>query len=253
MWVSMPADEVGRPGPAVEDLASRLADVRRRIEGAASGSGRHLSDIRLIAVTKTHGAVRVRDANACGLIDVGENYVQEAVRKADELGEQAGLFCWHLIGPLQSNKLGSALGLFKWIHSVDRFKLLDAISVRLGDRADVRLLIQVNLESGSVVHPKHGFKPADVADALMRAGELGLPVRGLMTMPPLFDDPEKTRPYYRALRELRDNLAGEGFGSSVSLDELSMGMSNDFETAVEEGATMVRVGTALFGPRGKRG
>ena len=201
--------------------------------------------MRLVAVSKTFPIAAVEAAAAAGLADFGENRVQEALAKIEQA---PGLpVQWHLIGHLQSNKARDAAGRFDWIHSVDSVKLLR----RIDDAADAagttpRLLIQTDLAGEA---QKHGALPDDVRRLLAAAASCqAAEVRGLMLMPPWNDDPEQTRPYFRRLRDLRDTLRQEGVPGSA-LAELSMGMSHDFEVAIAEGATMVRVGTALFGRR----
>ena len=201
--------------------------------------------MRLVAVSKTFPIAAVEAAAAAGLADFGENRVQEALAKIEQA---PGLpVQWHLIGHLQSNKARHAAGRFDWIHSVDSVKLLR----RIDDAADAagttpRLLIQTDLAGEA---QKHGALPDDVRRLLAAAASCqAAEVRGLMLMPPWSDDPEQTRPYFRRLRDLRDTLRQEGVPGSA-LAELSMGMSHDFEVAIAEGATMVRVGTALFGRR----
>ena len=223
------------------DFAEILAGVRAKIAAACAKAGRDPSEVEIIAVTKTHGAEVVREAWENGLSIVGENKVQEAAwkRPASVSGPQ-----WHLIGHLQGNKVRRALELFSALHSVDTVKLLEEIaktSEETGRRPD--LLLEVNVAGEA---SKFGFRPGDVADALRAASSLGLSVTGLMTVPPFRPEPEAVRPAFRALRELRDRLQDE---TGCGLPELSMGMSHDFEVAIEEGATYVRVGTAIFGSR----
>lgn len=232
--------------PSADRLAANLRAVRDRIARAAAASGRAADKVRLVAVSKTFPLDAIAAAATAGLADFGENRVQEALGKIERA---SGLppIRWHLIGHLQSNKARQAAVKFDWIHSVDSVKLLrriDAASADAGTRP--ALLIQADLAGEA---RKHGAGDNDVrrlfeAASTCRAAE----VRGLMLMPPWNDDPEQTRPYFRRLRELRDTLRGEGVPESA-LAELSMGMSHDFEAAIEEGATMVRVGTALFGRR----
>jgi len=219
----------------VVEIADRLAGVRQRVAVAAAGCGRDPQSVTLIAVGKTFPAQVVRMAVEAGAIDLGENRVQEAVAKKPEVPGAK----WHLIGPLQRNKTRAALGVFDIVHTLDRPELAD----RLQRRLDV--LIEVNIGSEP---QKAGVLPDKGAELVQHAiGCDRLAVRGLMAIPPWQDDPEASRPYFRALRELRDDIQ-QGMG--VALPELSMGMSHDFEVAINEGATMVRVGTAIFGPRG---
>ena len=201
--------------------------------------------MRLVAVSKTFPIAAVEAAAAAGLADFGENRVQEALAKIEQAPDLP--VQWHLIGHLQSNKARHAAGRFDWIHSVDSVALLR----RIDDAANAagttpRLLIQTDLAGEA---QKHGALPDDVRRLLAAAASCqAAEVRGLMLMPPWSDDPEQTRPYFRRLRDLRDTLRQEGVPGSA-LAELSMGMSHDFEVAIAEGATMVRVGTALFGRR----
>ena len=226
----------------MNSIAQNLKEVRAAIAEAAHRAGRDPGSVRLVAVSKTVDLERIRAAIDAGQDLFGENYLQEARDKIAALGRQVG---WHLVGHLQSNKARGAVELFDLIHAVDRGKLagaLDAAAARLGKVQDV--LIQVN-QGGEAT--KFGVAP-EAAPALLQevACLPHLRVLGLMTMPPWFPDPEAARPYFRALRELRDHLRGL---TGLSLTELSMGMSGDFAVAVEEGATLVRVGTAIFGQR----
>ena len=213
--------------------------------GAAARAGRDPAGIRLVAVTKTFPVAAVEAAARAGLTDVGENRVQEAVGKIEE---SAGLpVRWHLIGHLQSNKARQAAARFDWIHSVDSVKLLQRLDRAAAEGGTApRLLVQVDLAGEAA---KHGA-PLDAVRRILEAAAANRAarVRGLMLMPPWSADPEAVRPFFRRLRELRDTLLDEG-AARDGLRELSMGMSHDFEVAIEEGATMVRVGTALFGRR----
>ena len=228
------------------DLQTRVADVQARIARAAVRIGRLPESVRLVAVSKTYPVEHVRAAFAAGQTDFGENRVQEALQK---VGATADLpIRWHLIGHLQSNKAKKAAQVFHLIHSIDRLDLLDAV-----DRAAVEagtspgLLLQVDLAGEPT---KHGAA-LDALQPLVEAalGCRAARLRGLMLLPPFLDDPEEVRPYFQRLRDLRDELVGRGV-APAALAELSMGMSHDFEVAVEEGATIVRVGTAIFGARG---
>jgi pyridoxal phosphate enzyme (YggS family) len=226
-------------------IARNLADVRLRIRNAAQDAGRDPDDVRLLAVSKTFGLDHVRAAAAAGQEDFGENRVQEALQKID--GSADLKIRWHLIGTLQSNKVRKAIAHFRAIHSVDSRRLLDAIDAAAIDTGtSPELLVQVDLGGEAT---KHGAPP-DVALDIVRAAARCRSARciGLMTIPPFFEQPEGTRPYFSRLRELRDTLLQEGLDRAM-LRELSMGMSHDFEIAVQEGATMVRLGTAIFGKR----
>ncbi len=212
---------------------------------AARRSGRQPEEARLIAVSKTCPADFVRAAAAAGQVDFGENRVQEALQKIGNTGDLP--LRWHLIGHLQSNKARKAAAPFACIHSIDRVDLFDALdraAAEAGTNPDV--LVQVDLAGEPT---KHGAAMEAVRGLVEHAAAgRALRLAGLMLLPPFLEDPEAVRPYFRRLRELRDDLRAHGVPAAM-LRELSMGMSHDFEVAVEEGATMVRVGTAIFGPR----
>jgi pyridoxal phosphate enzyme (YggS family) len=226
------------------DIRANLAAVQARIAAAARRAGRSPESVLLVAVSKTVGIEGVRAALAAGVPALGENRVQEAREKIAALGRPVP---WHLIGHLQTNKVKDALESFDLIHSVDRLPLAEALSrraVESGRRADV--LVQVNVAEEP---QKGGFRTDELRAALeTMAGLKGLRLRGLMTIPPLPEDPEDSRPHYRQMSKLLE--AARGWGLPGEFAELSMGMSGDFEVGVEEGATIVRVGTAIFGPRG---
>ena len=221
---------------ATQDIRGNLDRVQAAIAAACQRAGRSPGEVQLIAVSKTVEVARIREAIAAGVPALGENRVQEARAKIETLGRPVP---WHLIGPLQTNKARDAVRLFDWIHSVDRIELareLDRRAGALGRTVDV--LIEVNLGEEP---QKAGVRPQEIKpllDAVVGLG--GIRVRGLMAIQPIAEDVEQARIPFRRLRELRD---------AVGLEHLSMGMSADFEVAVEEGATMVRVGTAIFGPR----
>lgn len=218
------------------DIVSNLARVRSRLAASAERAGRSPEDITLIGVSKTHAAAIVAAAYEAGLHDFGENRVQEAASKIAELRAQRIAPRWHLVGHLQRNKAAAALDLFDILHSVDSERLAEAISAQA--ERSVRVLIEVNV-SGEVA--KFGIAPEGVSSLAERIGGLpNIDLLGLMTVAPQVDDPEDVRPVFRTLRQLRD---------SVGLRELSMGMTDDFEVAVEEGSTLVRVGRAIFGAR----
>ncbi len=227
-------------------LLERISKIYKRISHAAMRAGRDPEDVRLIAVTKTVSAGQIREAIDAGLRIFGENRVQEAQKKvtSDELRLENEEISWHLIGHLQKNKAKFAVQLFDLIHSVDSEDLaceIDRHAQKTGKRQDV--LVEVKLSHEGT---KHGVSRGGLPGLLRVVEDLKhLNLRGLMTVPPFFDDPKEARPYFRELRELRDRAAAEGF----DLPELSMGMSGDFEIAIEEGATMVRIGTAIFGER----
>jgi pyridoxal phosphate enzyme (YggS family) len=226
-------------------LPGRLAAIRARIASAAIRSGRSPEAVRLIAVSKTFGADAVRAAHAEGQLDFGENRVQEALAKQAETADLP--LRWHLIGPLQSNKANKVPGAFaglQSVHSLDLLARLSKAAVSAG--VDLPVLIQVDLAHEAT---KSGLDEAELRHVLASARELpGVRVEGLMLLPPYAEDPEQVRPWFRRLRDLRDTLLAEGVPSD-QLRELSMGMSHDFEVAIEEGATIVRVGSALFGTR----
>jgi PLP dependent protein len=231
--------------PAGADVAANLDSVRHRLTAAAQRAGRDPAAITLVAVSKTFGADAVRAATAAGQRHFGENRVQEGLEKSALLRDLP--IEWHLIGHLQSNKARKAAGAFGWIQSVDRADLLtrlDDAAVELGTRPNI--LLQVNLAREGA---KSGADAASIDDLARRAlAARALRLRGLMIIPPVPDDPGASRPWFRQLRDLRDRLVAAGVPGSA-LAELSMGMSQDFEVAVEEGATIVRVGTAIFGHR----
>jgi pyridoxal phosphate enzyme (YggS family) len=227
-------------------IADRVAAVRERIHRAAARAGRSPDDVVLVAVTKTHSPEVVREAFAAGLCDFGENRVQEAEGKVLALADlrTAGVR-WHLVGHLQSNKARKAVPLFDLVHSLDDADLgrrLDRIGAE--EARVVRTLLQVDLAGEGT---KSGLPEAALLPTLEALRGLpSLRVEGLMVLPPFAEDPERTRPYFRRLRELRDRARAQ---SLLRGSELSMGMSHDFEVAIEEGATYVRVGTELFGER----
>ncbi len=226
----------------MNQIAPNLEEVHRRINAAAHRARRDPAGVRLVAVSKKVDLERLRLAVAAGHHLFGENYVQEAKGKITALGP--GL-SWHLVGHLQTNKAKEAVALFDLIHTVDRLKLAQALDkAAAGAGRTQEVLIQVNLAGEET---KSGAAPEAVPDLLREVARLPcLRATGLMTMPPWFADPEAVRPYFRALRELRDRLQQ---ATGLTLPELSMGMSGDYEVAVEEGATLVRVGTAIFGER----
>ncbi len=228
------------------DIANRLDAIEARIGAACEKAGRDRSDVTLIGASKVHGVDRLRAAFDAGLRVFGENLVQEGLAKAAELPPEID---WHLIGPLQSNKVRKAVEMFSTIHSIDRLKIaraIDRVAVERGVRR--RGLLEVNLGLEST---KHGFAPAVVADALGELRDLeALDLIGLMAIPPFGDSPEDSRPWFAELRELEAAVAARA--SRCWLGCLSMGMSHDFEIAIAEGATHVRIGTDLFGPRPQR-
>ncbi|MBI4589894.1 MAG: YggS family pyridoxal phosphate-dependent enzyme [Candidatus Rokubacteria bacterium] len=218
------------------DVAGNLARVRERICRAAERAGRAPEEVLLVGVSKSVDVERIRSALAAGLPALGENRIQEAREKIGVIGRPVP---WHLVGHLQTNKARDAVLLFDLIHSVDRLELARELQRRASTAGRVvEVLVQVNLAGEAT---KGGFATGELKGALEAlAGFSGLSVRGLMTIPPPVEEAELSRGWFRQLRELRDE---------AGLEHLSMGMSEDFEVAVEEGATIVRVGTAIFGPR----
>ena len=225
-------------------IAENLKTVMDRIASAAKRAGRAPSSVGLVVVTKTVGVEKIREATAAGASILGENRVQEAKEKIEKLGQIAH---WHLIGHLQTNKAKYAVKLFGLIHSVDNLELakeLDKQAAKINKVQDV--LIEVNIAGEAA---KAGVAMEGAVSLIKEAAKLkNISIKGLMTMPPYAENPEDSRPYFRTLRKLAGDTLKENI-PGVSLQELSMGMSGDFEVAVEEGATMVRVGTAIFGER----
>ncbi len=224
-------------------IAERVAAVREKMARAAERASRTPDSVTLVAVTKTHPPEAVREAFAAGVRDFGENRVQEAEAKiaaTSELGAR-----WHLVGHLQSNKARRAATLFGMVQSIDSVELGLKLA-RAGEEAGrtVRGLVQVDLAGEET---KFGLPEKELMASLERLrGQAGLRLEGLMVLPPFLEDQAALRPFFRRLRELRDQALGDGL---IAAGELSMGMSHDFETAIEEGATLVRVGTAIFGAR----
>ncbi len=226
------------------DVASNLADIERRIAAACARAGRARASVTLVGASKTHPPEVLRAAYDAGLRVFGENRVQEGQRKALELPADC---IWHLLGPLQTNKVKPAVALFSVFHAVDRAKVALALDQECAARGVVREgFLEINLGSEE---SKHGFAPETLLEEAAPLAALAhLCIVGLMAIPPVEDDPDKARGWFRRLRELRDALAArpewQGWQGA-----LSMGMSGDYELAIEEGATFVRVGTALFGSR----
>jgi pyridoxal phosphate enzyme (YggS family) len=234
-----------RPIAGSDSIAKNLWLVRERIEAAAKRAGRNPGSIRLVGASKTVPADRIQRAIRAGLRIVGESRVQEALPKITEIGPQEGI-SWHFIGRLQRRKVRSVIGVFQMIHSVDSIELADEIN-RRADATGLRqsILIEVNIAGEAT---KGGFAPQALLQNVRLIDEMPyLQVEGLMAIPPA-GDPESCRIHFRQLRELARALTGESL-KRCRMQELSMGMSQDFETAVEEGATLVRVGTAIFGER----
>lgn len=228
-------------------IRERAAGIRERIGRAAARAGRRPEEVRLVAVTKTQPPERVAEAFGAGLAVFGENYVQEAQEKIAAVPGAE----WHLIGKLQTNKAKRAVALFDWIETIDSLRLLREVSRRAAEAGKtVPLLFEVNLAAeGS----KAGIFPEELPSLLEAAALLpGIRPSGLMAIPPPVGAPEEARRFFAQLRGLLGRCRGE-WGGGAGMTELSMGMSEDFEVAIEEGATMVRIGTALFGPRARRG
>jgi pyridoxal phosphate enzyme (YggS family) len=226
------------------EIAANLTRIHADIAVACNHRGRDPATVRLVAVSKTHPAAAIQEAQAAGQTLFGENYVQEFLAKAEAVAPPV---TWHFLGHLQSNKVKYLAGKVALIHSLDRFSLAEEIARqwgKLGQTAEV--LIEVNL-GGEM--SKTGIAEAELAPLLHKLATLPhLAVRGLMLLPPYCDDPEAVRPYFRRLRELAGEMTALGL-PGVGMQELSMGMSHDFAVAIEEGATLVRVGTAIFGQR----
>jgi pyridoxal phosphate enzyme (YggS family) len=229
----------------MQEIRNRLQAVLDRIETAAHDCGRDPRAVQLVAVSKTIDADTVRSAIQAGVTVLGENYVQEARDKFNVLYDHDVL--WHFIGHLQSNKAKYAVRFFDLIHSVDSLKLARELDKQACKHDKVQhVLIQVNIAGETT---KSGISPEDVPELLQSISRFEhVAVKGLMTMPPYFNQPERVRPFFEGLRRLRDALRSQAI-PNVSLDELSMGMTGDFEVAIEEGATLVRIGTAIFGER----
>jgi PLP dependent protein len=233
-------------------IKENLSRVMGRIEKAARKAGRDPNTIKLVAVSKTVEVARIKEAIEAGVSILGENYVQEAQNKIEEIGRPACTerfgegrpISWHFIGHLQSNKVKYAIHLFDMIHSLDSLPLAEELN-RRAEQADqvIKVMIEVNLSKEATKFGTDEEKVLNLGKRIQHLKHLSL--EGLMTMPPYFDSPEMSRPYYQALRELKEKMTKGG----IPMKELSMGMSNDFEIAIEEGATYVRVGTAVFGMR----
>lgn len=224
-------------------VGHNLERVRERIAGACLRAGRDPAEVRLVAVTKTVPVERIKEAVQWGQHRFGENYVQEALPKIRELGPGIE---WHFIGHLQSNKARQVVGKFQMIQTLDRASLARELDKRVAEGNFLEVLIQVNVAGEQ---SKSGVAPMGLESLLEEVVELKrLKICGLMTIPPLSEDPEEARPYFRKLRELRDRYRSQ-LDPPHSFEELSMGMTGDLEVAVEEGATIVRVGTAIFGAR----
>jgi pyridoxal phosphate enzyme (YggS family) len=225
----------------MDSVRKNLLRIRERIEGAAQKAGRDPKEINLVAVSKTVEVARIKEAIEAGVSILGENYVQEAQKKIEIIGKPVS---WHFIGHLQSNKARYAVRLFDVIHSADSIPLAEELNRRAEqEKRVIKLMIEVNLSKEATKFGTDETRVLNLAKRIQDSKHLSL--EGLMTMPPYFDSPEMSRPYYKALRELKERMIKEG----IPMKDLSMGMSNDFEIAIEEGATYVRIGTAIFGPR----
>ncbi len=229
-------------------IAERTSEVRERLAAAAVRAGRLPSEITLIAASKTRSVEEIEEAIRCGVTDLGENYVQELLTKREAI-DKYGLsqVSWHLIGHLQRNKVRYLRPALRLIHSLDSTRLAEEINRRVGEAGFRQpVLIEVNLVGEET---KSGVSPAEVRSLAEHVLELPhLELQGLMAMPPYSEDPQASRPHFRQLAGLAEELRASGFPAQ-SMQHLSMGMSGDFEVAVEEGATFVRLGTVLFGPR----
>ena len=226
------------------NIAANINMIKQRIAAAALKCGRDPDSIKLLAVTKTIPTEYIIKAIDAGITMLGENYVQEARDKIAAIGSRAQ---WHMIGHLQTNKAKYVVTLFDYVHSVDRMELAQELDKRAGlINRKLNVLIEVNVSGEK---SKSGI-PADDAPALIKqiAGLENLAMRGLMTMAPYSNNPENARPYFSALRNLRDNISRQQI-SGIQMEELSMGMTDDFEVAIEEGATIIRIGRAIFGKR----
>ena len=235
----------GLTGEMIANIQDNFARVEERIAAACLRSGRRRRDVNLVVVSKTHPAESVRAAYAVGVRDFGENRVQEAKSKRQDLADLDAT--WHMLGHLQSNKARAARELFQWVHSVDSYRLAERLA-QAANAGEARLpvLIEVNLGEET---SKAGVRDGEVEALAEQIAPLAsLELRGLMVIPPYSVSPEDVRPYFRKLRALAFEIESRKL-PNVSMVELSMGMSNDFEVAIEEGATIVRVGTAIFGER----
>lgn len=234
--------------PTLPSIAERVADVRSRIAEAERASGRAEGTVRLVAVSKTHGPEEVLAALDADVVDFGENRVQELEAKADQVDRETGRsLVWHVIGPLQSNKVSRVANRGWWIHTLDRSSIVDKLARSSVDPSTQPVLVQVNVGRDPA---KSGCTVAEAPALVARAVDAGLDVRGLMTIPPLpvpgADPADDARRHFSALYDLQQRLVAD----APSLVELSMGMTSDLEAAVAEGATIVRIGTAVFGTRG---
>jgi PLP dependent protein len=230
---------------AMSHIRDNVAKIQERIAAACARAGRRREDIQLVAISKTFPAESIREAYESGLRDFGENRVQEAATKRPALEDLA--ITWHLVGHLQSNKARRARELFQWVHSIDSEKIARKLEEAAGEGSEkLQLLLEVNLGEEPSKFGAGGKEVIRLAEQVSKLETLEL--RGLMVIPPFFEDVERVRPYFRRLRELAKSISGAKL-PNVALEHLSMGMTHDFEIAIEEGATMVRVGTGIFGER----
>ncbi|MFQ5772290.1 MAG: YggS family pyridoxal phosphate-dependent enzyme [bacterium] len=229
----------------MSDINQRLENINERIRKVAEACNRNAETIRLVAVSKTFSADIVREAIDAGVTILGENYLQEAREKFNALAQYP--VSWHFVGHLQTNKAQYAVRLFDLIHSVDSLKLARELDKQAKKIEKIQqVLIQVNISQEDT---KSGVSAENAPDLISEISQLdNLSVKGLMTMPPFFYQPEKVRPFFSALRALRDQIKDKAI-SNITMEELSMGMTGDFEVGIEEGATLVRIGTAIFGER----
>jgi pyridoxal phosphate enzyme (YggS family) len=230
-------------------IAENVASVKERILAACARCGRNPEDVLLVAVTKTFGPEIIREAMAAGLLDFGENYVQELNRKREELRENR--IRWHFVGHLQSNKAKEVAGFVHLVHSVDSERLAAELDKRGGSSGrTIGVLVEVHTTDEAT---KSGVAPEQTIELVKQISRYGsLRIQGLMTMGPFSDDPNDSRPSFRQLLELKKGIEREGI-ENASMRHLSMGMSHDFEVAIEEGATIIRIGTAIFGERVRSG
>lgn len=230
-------------------VSDRLRDIRRRLADACDRAGRAATEVRLIAVSKTFDADAVAEVAELGQHDFGESYMREALDKIGLAETLTGRrLCWHFIGPIQGNKCRALAGAFAWAHGIDRLKIAERLSeLRAADLPPLEVCVQVNI-SGEA--SKGGVPPHEAAALCADIARLPqLRLRGLMCIPAPVDDPEDARAAFRQLRALRDAIRASGSVDAAHFDQLSMGMSDDFEVAIDEGATMIRIGSALFGAR----
>ena len=226
-------------------IKQNIDQINKQIFDTAVSCGRKPEDIQLIAVTKKKNRDTIMEGVKAGAVHLGENYIQEAVDKIDIIGKEG--ICWHFIGHLQSNKAKLAVQYFEYIHTVDTFKLAKEINKHAEKMNKIqKILLQVNIAREET---KSGTGIKEATDLVKQVCSLAnISLQGLMCMPPYFPNPEQSRTYFRQLFQLKEKVTGTSF-DNVSMKHLSMGMSNDFKVAIEEGATMVRVGTAIFGSR----